>query len=240
MRLITLGDCLFTSITGQCTTWATDLAHELGCEHINLAVLASQNLLQIQLLQDWMLHNTLDKDDIVIWQIGFSWHPLIHVGEEYQDLVDKAEDLTNRRLRISHYHTRYNSIDNKKRYSLLHVSPIQYKFFNRKQVKDQADILQNMLFMFKMIKISCPRLLVIRGRNDFVQENFWNIAKEYMNKENIDFIDEGMINWCERNDLESFMPGHPTDEALNVYKDQIVIPKLKELNWMNVNESRLD
>ena len=100
MRLITLGDCLVTNIAGS-VTWVQQLSRDLNCEYISFGIMSSQNLLQIQLMQDWLLDNDLKEDDIVIWQIGFSYHPLVHISEEYYDIVKKVDERIRRKIPVS-------------------------------------------------------------------------------------------------------------------------------------------
>ena len=131
MRLITLGD---SGAAGN-NTWTKQLSDKLNCELINFAKPASQILLQIQLIQDWLIDNDLKNDDIIIWQIGWSLHSVVHIEHDHIEKVIKADRFVKNKLFISHYHLRDNKIDKKKRISLLPISPILHKFSNRKNLK---------------------------------------------------------------------------------------------------------
>lgn len=228
MRLITLGD----SLSSGDHNWPKLLSQDLDCILVNFALPASQNLLQVQLMQDWLLHNDLSDTDIVIWQIGWSNHQLIHVGTEHWDKVERANKFIKHKVGISHYHIKNNIIDNKLRFSLLPISPILYKFVNRKRPNDDAEILQNLLFMFVMIKKLCPKLLVINGNDNFVKDHHWTNMTNFMSRKNIDFLEESIYSWCIENNLAIGPDRHPTEESLRVYVDKILYPKLKSLGWL--------
>jgi len=228
MRLITLGD----SLSSGEYNWPKLLSQELNCNLINFALPASQNLLQIQLMQDWLLHNDLLEDDIVIWQIGWSSHQIVHIGTEHWDKVERANKFIKNKIGISHYHFKNNIIDNKMRISLLPISPILHKFINRKRPNDNAEVLQNLLFMFNIIRKLCPKLLVIKGNDGFVKTEHWNNMTNFLERKNIAFLNESIYTWCIENGLPIGPDRHPTKESLRVYKDNILIPKLKSLGWI--------
>ena len=228
MRLITLGD----SLSHGDHSWPNLLSQDLNCSLVNFALPASQNLLQSQLMQDWLLHNDLSNNDIVIWQIGWSNHQLIHVGTEHWDKIERANRFVKNKMGISHYHFKNNIVDNKLRISLLPVSPILHKFTNRKRPNDDAEVLQNLLFMFVMIKKLCPKLLIIKGNDDFVKDYHWENITNFLTRKNIDLLNESIYTWCIENGLSIGPDSHPTEESLRVYKDNILIPKLRSLGWI--------
>lgn len=227
MRLITLGD----SATAGCHNWPTHLSEKLNCELVNLAKPASQNLLQVQLMQEWLLDNELLSNDIIIWQIGFSADPVVHISFEHWDQVERAERLTQKTFRISHYHVKENKIDNEKRISLMHISPIIGKFNKRKLPNDEAEVLQTLLFMFVILKKLCPRLLIMRGRDDFVKEHYWDNMKKILKEKNIDYIDKSIVDWCVENNLD-IEYHHPTTTSIDIYTTNVLYPKLFSLGWL--------
>jgi hypothetical protein len=228
MRLITLGD----SLSSGDHSWPNLLSQELNCNLVNFALPASQNLLQIQLMQDWLLYNDLSNDDIIIWQIGWSSHPVVYIGTEHWDKIERANRIVKNKMGISHYHFKNNIIDNKLRISLLPVSPILHKFTNRKRPNDDAEVLQSLLFMFNIIKKICPKILIIKGNDDFVKDIHWNNMTSFLERKNIAFLNESIYTWCIENGLSIGPDSHPTTESLRVYKDNVLIPKLRRVGWL--------
>jgi hypothetical protein len=230
MRLITLGD----SITAGDRYWAGKLSNELNCELINLALPAAQNPLQIQIMNEWLLDNDLQSDDIVIWQLGLSWHPLVCIGTEHWDKVERADRLTRPIFDVPSYLITNNKVDNKDKINLLHINPILGKFINRKHTNNDADVLQNLLYMFNIIKKICPRILIVKGKNDWISNlEYWKNTKEILGEKKIDFLDEGIVDWCIRNKLEIMSDNiHPTEESSHTYAIKELLPKLKSLGWV--------
>ena len=228
MRLIVLGD----SLSAGNSNWPELLSKDLNCELINFAKPAIQNLLQIQILQDWLLENKLFFDDIIIWQIGWSLHETVHVGIEHINKIERFERIIKNKIGISQYHIRNNLIDDEQRISLLPVSPLQHKFFDRKRKSDEAEILQNLLFMFFIIKKMCPKILIVRGTDDFVKYEYWTNMEKFFKEKNIDYLNESIYNWCIKENLEIGIDNHPTTESLRVYIDKVLYPKIKSLGWL--------
>ncbi len=239
MRLIALGD----SLTSKDKNWPNPLSEQLNCELINFGITASQNLLQIQIFQDWLLDNDLKADDIVIWQIGMSSDPVIAVGPEHTNRVERLERIMQNKFFMSHYFMRdENKIDNERRINLLHVSPMYRKFNTTSHPNPEADVLQNMLFIFLMIKKMCPRLLVVLGADWMIKKEHWENMKKFFGEKNIDFVDESIVSWCIDKKLQfledlmesptSHPRGHPTEESVKIYTDEVLLPKLKSLGWI--------
>ena len=239
MRLLALGD----SLTSKEDSWPNPLSKQLNCELVNFGITASQNLLQIQLFQDWLLDNTLKPDDIIIWQIGMSSDPVISVGLEHKNRVERLERRVQKKFFMSHYYLRdTNKIDNAQRYSLLHISPMYRKLNKTEHPNPEADVLQNMLFMFTMIKLVCPRVLIVLGADWMIKKEHWDNVKDFFHKKDIEFLDKSIVTWCSENNLQfledlmsvptSHPRGHPTKESFEIYTEQVLYPKLKDLGWI--------
>jgi len=239
MRLIALGD----SLTSKDNSWPNPLSKQLDCELINFGITASQNLLQIQLFQDWILDNDLKADDIIIWQIGMSSDPVIAVGLEQKSRVERLERRVQKKFSMSHYHLRGNNkIDKTERFNLLHISPMYRKLNTMSHPNPEADVLQTMLFMFTMMKLVCPRVLVVLGADWMIKKEHWENMKEFFVKKDIAFLDKSIVTWCSENNLQfledlfevptSHPRGHPTKESFEIYTEQVLLPKLKSLGWI--------
>lgn len=223
MRLIVLGD----SFTHGNEGWADYLSKKLNRELVNLAERASSNELQVKLMQEFLLDNDI-KNDIVIWQIGMSWRPWTRVGIENLEKVKRIDRLMMAKG-LYHYVSKFkNKFDNDYRIDLLDLSPMN----KNKDNLDEPQILQDMLFMFYMINKTNSKILIFRGQTDFISNEHWEILKELLNKKNIPFLEETLVDWCKQNNLSFSKDNwHPTTESYQKFCDEIFIPKLIELQW---------
>ena len=230
MRLITLGDSFSFGSWG----WPELLSNDLNCELLNFAVRAAQNSVQVQLIQDWLIHNNFKKDDIVIWAIGLSWAPLVNISLDYLNEVNKHNEEIKKQYGVLHYHLRDNIIDNKQRISLLHISPIINDFSNIKELSDEPESLQLLLFMFIIIKKLCPKILIFRAKNDFVSnKEYWTNLTKHFKENNIEYIDNSIVDWCKDENLDFYPDNfHPTKQSMHIYTQKILYPKLKSLGWI--------
>jgi len=223
MRLITLGD----SFTHGKDGWAEYLSKKLNKELVNLAEKAASNELQVKLMQEFLLDNNI-TNDIVVWQIGMSWRPWVRLGIENLEKVKRVDRLMNAKG-LYHYISKFqNKFDNEYRIDLLDLSPMN----KSKEELDEPQILQDMLFMFYMIKRMNSKVLVFRGQTDFISLEHWKILKKLLDKKDIPFLEETLVDWCRENNLEfSKDDWHPTSESYRIFCDKVFVPKLIELQW---------
>jgi hypothetical protein len=229
MRLITLGD----SLTAGTHSWSVPLSNKLNCELINFALPASQDLLQVHLFQQWLLDNDFETNDIVVWQIAFSKDPVVNVPSENLEKIKRASAHAMRAFKLHDHLFNENKIDKSERISLLYISPIFGKFVNRKHPVDEPEVLQNLLFTFNIIRKLCPKLLIIRGRDEFVSPDNWERMKDIFSQKGIAWSDDSVHDWVKRNKMPLLADGvHPTVESMNIYAMNVIYPKFKELGWI--------
>ena len=232
MRLITLGD----SVTNGDWNWPGPLSKKLNCELINLAIPGAQNYTLIQIMQDFLLNNDLRSDDIVIWEIAYSWKPKVRLGIEYLEEAENIEQSMKQNNSVyQHYAiTPYkNLVDKKHRIDLIDISPMLERFVRLELPRDRANTLQNLLFMFNVIKMMCPNLLIIQAKKEFIRKDeLWIRMKEIFTEKDIAFLDDGIIDWCEKNNLDFHDPLHPTQRSMYIYAMHVLYPKLRELGWI--------
>ena len=232
MRLITLGD----SVTNGDWNWPKPLSRRLNCELINLAIPGAQNSTLIQIMQDFMLNQDLKEDDIIIWEIAYSWKPKVRLSMEYLDEVDLLEQQMKKNNSVyQHYAITpfKNIVDNQHRIDLIDISPMLEDFIKLELPRDRANTLQNLLFMFDVIKMICPKLLIIHAKREFIRKDeLWVRMRDLLMKRDIAFLDDGIIDWCEKNKLDFNDPLHPTERSMFIYAMHVLYPKLKELKWI--------
>lgn len=229
MRLITLGD----STTTGFNSWSGITASNINYEHINLAEAAGCNELQIKLMQEWLLDNDLTHDDIVIWQITKYLNPLIRLTIEHHSECEKVNSKLRGNSISTHYTlTSKNKFDNEHRINLLSISPLLRKF-SHKFNNDAEQLLQDLLFMFIVIKNIHPKLLVFRTHDSDMPKKYWKTMTNIFLERNIDFMEETITNFCVDNSLPFNPDGyHPTTESHTEFSKKIIMPKLEELNWI--------
>lgn len=232
MRLITLGD----SLTNGDWNWPTPLAQKLKCPLINFAIPGTQNALCIQKMQDFILNDELKEDDIVIWEMTLSWKPVVRIRLEHLEEAERIrQEMKENNSEFEHFAlTNYkNKIDDKHRIDLIDISPMLNKFILLDAPRDIPNQLQNLLFMFYIVKKMCPRLLVIQAKKIFIKdEDYWVKMREYLKEKDIEFVDEGILDWCEEMNLDFKDPLHPTPKSMSIYAMQVLHPKLKQLGWL--------
>lgn len=231
MRLITLGD----SLTWGDHNWPKALSKTLNCELINFALPGAQNLLEIHFLKDWLIDNDFQSDDIVIWQIGYSKEPVVNIGLEYLEKVQRSNELSKATFAVDDHMIINYRLDNSQRITLFHMSPLLNKFVRRKHPIDDIEVLENLLFMFNIVKKLCPKILIMQGSNEinFVTPEHWENMKKFFIQQKIDYLDESLIDWCRDNNLPFLADNlHPAEEALNIYANEVLYNKIKELKWI--------
>ena len=207
--------------------WAICLSQDINCDLVNLAEAGSSNGLQIQLMQEFLIDNNI-TNDIVIWQISHMYGP-VRINMDHYKLAERMNRLLSK-LNLNHYITKFrNKFDNEYRIDLLHVSPMRKKFGNNIPLDIEQE-LQNLLFMFIIIKKICPKILVFRGRNDCISEKNWNTMKKFFSDKNIEYLDEILIDWVSEHNLP-FTGEKPRGISYKEFNDKIISPKLKKLEW---------
>jgi hypothetical protein len=231
MRLITLGD----SLTWGDHNWPKALSKKLDCELINFALPGAQNLLEIHFLKDWLIDNDFQSDDIVIWQIGYSKEPVVNVGLEHLEKIQRSNEISRATFAVDDHMIINYRLDNSQRITLFHMSPMIGKFVRRKEPIDDVEVLENLLFMFNIVKKLCPKILIIQGSVgiNFVTEEHWNNIKKFLVQQRIDYLDDTIIGWCRDKNLPFLADNlHPAEEALSIFTNDVLYVKLKNLGWV--------
>jgi hypothetical protein len=229
MRLITLGDSTATGFN----SWAGITASKINYEHVNFSEAAGCNELQIKLMQEWLLDNDLNNNDIVIWQISKYLNSLVRLSMNHHEECEKISN----RLKGNSVSTHYilsskNKFDDEHRIDLLSISPMLRKF--PQKIKDDTEqLLQDLLFMFIIIRNIHPKILIFRTHDSGVPKKYWNTMTNIFLERDINFLKETIINYCIDNNLPFNPDGyHPTTESHIQFSEKVVLPKLQSLNWI--------
>lgn len=228
-KLITLGD----SATHGNYTWAKHLSSCLHYDLINIAESASSNELQIKLMQDFLLDKNITENDIIVWEIGISWRPQVRIkiDDDFKK-IQRMDRLLNRKGLYHYISKSKNKFDNEYRIDLLDISPMRKDFIDKNKT-DEMNILQELLFMFIMLKKMNVKLLVFRGRKDFVTDEYWENIKQFFIKKDIQFVEEALGDWCEERQLPFLEDNmHPNEDSQKKFSVEVIFSTLKKLNWV--------
>lgn len=224
-KILTLG-CSFSAF-GHLKSWPERIVEHFvknfdKVELINLALPASSNQLQILRLQEYVIYNNIDSDDIVIWQITAT----VRGHQRSKNSEGKRnKDLTNP---TAFYTGSTNYFDKKNRLDYLCHHPISLNM----QV-DEPEILQQLLYNLKILKKFTNKVMVIKGWEGVIPEEYLKDFYLFLDKNSISYIDEAILT----HNIENNYPlgedkMHPSEEAYVSFTDKKIIPLIKKMGWL--------
>lgn len=220
-KLIVLGCSL--SAWGAKKSWGEELAQSAGLQLTNLAVPGGSNQLQMKKFQEFVLNNDLTSDDIVIWQITGTSRS--HKRQKSEGLVFHI--LNKIRPAPGTVVSSVNCLDNNQR--------VDYLFYHKecKDISvDDAEVLQELLFYFKVIKKFTNKLLVIRGWDQAIPKEFYKKFSDYLISNQVEFLDKSILAYSIENNLPLQDDYHPDEEAYVHFANNYLKHKLTELGWL--------
>lgn len=225
MKIITLG-CSLTHQAG----WAEYVHHCTGLPVINLAQSAGSNQIQQYRFHEYILREKIDSSDLVIWQITATHrrHGRIKLNTEWRLKLGKELYIPNR-LKINPTITTRNKnlFDNRKRVDFLCISN------NATSVKDEEQVIEDLLFHLITAKKFFPNLLVIFGWDRVLPEQYQEKFKKFLKSFDIEYIEDSIVDWCESRQLPMAGTGHPTHRSYQIYGEQVIIPKINNMLGTN-------
>lgn len=224
-KIITLG-CSFSAF-GHLKTWPERIVEHFSnvfekVDLINLALPASSNQLQILRLQEYIVYDNITPEDIVIWQITAT----IRGHQRFKNNEGKRnKDLT---TPTAFYTGSTNYFDKKNRLDYLCHHPVSLNM----QV-DEPEILQQLLYNLKVLKKFTNKVMVIKGWEGVIPEEYLKDFYLFLDKHNISFIDQSIMS----HNIENNYPVaedkmHPSEEAYISFTDSKIIPLIKKLGWL--------
>lgn len=228
-KLITLGD----SATHGNHTWAKHLSSCLHYDLINIAESASSNELQVKLMQEFLLDNNINENDIIVWEIGISWRPQIRIkiDDNFQK-IQRMDRLLNRKGLYHYISKSKNKFDEEYRIDLLDISPVRKQFIDKDET-NELYILQELLFMCVMLRKMNIKLLVFRGREDFVTNEYWKDIKQIFIEKDVKFVENSLGNWCADRELPFLADNmHPDENSQKKFSVEVLFSAIKKLNWV--------
>lgn len=221
MSLITLG-CSLTAEMGV----KEELAELLNQDMINLAQSAGSNQLQIFRLHECLNKKLIKSDDIIYWQLTSISRRYLRISFENILEVNQVQEK-NFKFPLRHYvESQENIFDNKKRIDLFCNSPMISRKF------DEEQILQELVATLILIKSYCPKTIVVFGWNRIMPLDYMLKFKNILTDNSIDYIKQTYLEYAYHNNLEMDDHNHPAPSAGIKFANEVVYPKLIELQWV--------
>lgn len=227
-KLITLG-CSLTHQNG----WKERTALLTNRTLVNFAQGAGSNGLQINRLHEYIINNSIEENDIVIWQITASGRMPLRLNPDQQLLKEIIEIDETQFIPIDNTHyvkTVPNLFDGIPRIDILCNSPI----INRPQVLefDPRQELQTLVSTLILLSKSHKKLLIFFGWSNILPEKYKSIFANILRKHEINYIDNPYVDWARSNNKTFRDDTHPSQLAGEQFTDEVILPKLSELGWI--------
>lgn len=223
MKLIALG-CSLT----EHSNWVWHLAKLLGAPAQNYGISSSSNLLQVQRFQELVLANTINPDDVLVWQITGA----TRIHKRIKDAHAVTEGL--KKLKnIKRHHVDSvipNIFDQQPRFDLLSHSPLIPA--ESAIAQDYAQDLQTLLANIVVASKIC-RVLVFVGWDDALvidEVSHKHTVFGMLDQHQVPYITDSYVEWTRANNLPFWHDGwHPSEIAGLAFAEQVLLPRLRPL-----------
>lgn len=220
------------SASGNLMTWSDRVkeyfdSNNKKIELLNLAVPASSNGLQIKRFQEYVVNHSLSSNDIIMWQVTGAERGYRRISNRIEK-QNPSEITKLTRHNTAVFDKSVNYIDEKRRIDLLchHPQCVGIDI-------DEEEVLQELLFCFKILKQFTDNVLVFTGWDKALPAEHLTKFTNYLKDNNIYFIDEAIITHCKRNNLPMLPDGeHPSEAGYISYADKQIVPLIKQLGWL--------
>jgi hypothetical protein len=222
MKIITLG-CSLTHQAG----WADYIAECTKLPLVNLAQSAGSNQIQQYRFHEYILTEKVDSSDLVIWQITSTHrrHNRIKLNNEWKLKLAKElyipETFRNNNPTITKKNK--NMFDGNNRIDFLCISE------NADSIKDEEQLIEDLLFHLVTAKKFFPNLLVIFGWERVLPPQYLQKFKDFLDSFNIEYIEDTIVDWCEAQQLPMAGTKHPTHRSYQAYGEQVIMPKINSM-----------
>jgi len=232
-KIVFLGDSLTAA---DSDSWTQQLCQELGVKHCNLAVGAGNNRTQVLLLQHYLLSDEYSKDDTFFWEINSvsRYNTLlikdIQIGpiNIVQALKDKSSDP------IYHYQKQLPNVFDSDRLSVMLCQPansLEREIVDPYGLQNIAEVvLQETVSHLVMLARAGHNVICTLGWESAVAEKDRPTLQHLLNKDTVQFIDNGMLDWCVKRNLPLRDDMHP-DQILStlIWARANLIPRLRNV-----------
>lgn len=209
------------------------LSELLGYNLISYAQMAGSNGLQINRFHERIFTSTIDTTDIVYWQITSPYRNAVRLYP-YPNIVSEIEKVQEEEFApTNRYHfvkDSYNVFDKLPRYDMLCNSPWSNVGHENFDLNDQ---LQNIVSNIVLCSKIYPKTLVVYGWKSMFNDAQLETINYFFDKHNVHVLDTFYLDWVVDKRLNMWDNDcHPDKEAGAKFAEEVVYPKMKELNFI--------
>lgn len=232
-RIVFLGCSLSNE---ELSDWTSYVAGKVNLPYVNLSQSAGNNLLQIHLLEDYLLSDNYNSEDIFVWQFtsftrtNFICSPnlLIDVstGLSIVDAIDQGE-------RVSKYD--YVSVPNYFGNGLIAVLSNPNLAHYRELLDPfglqhiEPVLLQRVLANIKLLLAAGHSVITILGWDAVIDSSFKKPFLRKLKEMGVYHVHHSTAQWCAEKNLEFRDDLHPMGESSRKWAQTNVLPILQKI-----------
>jgi hypothetical protein len=233
-KIVFLGDSL--TADNLEFSWARQLCQELNLGYHNLAVGAGNNRTQVLLLQHYLLSDEYSRDDIFFWEINAVSRfntvltPEIQIGpiNMIQNIKDKSTDP------LYQYQKQLPNVFDKEKLSVMlcqDANALEREIVDPYGLQSIAEVvLQETVAHIVLLAAAGHNVLCTLGWEQAVAEKDMPKLQHLLNKDKIQFIEDGMLDWCVKQHLPLADDMHPDQmSATPVWARTHLMPRLRTI-----------
>ena len=223
-KLFTLG-CSLTWGMG----WKELLSRKHNLQLVNSAMFAGSNDLQIRRIHSYIVNNQINKDDIIIWQLTSTQRSSFSVIDpmwiEVLDNVHREDEDA-----VYYIDAPKNYFDNAVHKDVLSNHPQIVKYSS---YYNATAMLQELLSTIILLNNTYNILITIGWEGALSDDdNTYNNVMRLLEVNKVPHLKESYLSWAIRTHQTLDDDFHPSMDASEIYGDEILIPKLQELGWI--------
>lgn len=215
------------------SSWSTNLAKKLGLDLVNLAVPAGDNTSQCRRFIDLFLHNKINYDDIILWEVTYIDRMSFRLAPDHHFLNDSKSVTHN-------LHTLENNLFDGNKHA-------DYVAFNHKwyetwyYIKNTTQMLQELVFTLIMAnQLVNNKCLIWFAQNNLFENNQEKIFCDLLNKHNVlhlDYKTQSLMSWIHQNSLPLAADKmHPTEPGYQTFVEKFIEDPIKKFVTIKTNK----
>jgi len=193
------------------------------------AVSAGGNDIQLIQYTNEVHNNNIVNDDIIIWQITNPGRRMVDIdvcsSYDYPDSLFKFENG---------YMDFENVFNSPKRIKGMDLgSAIRKKLSPTSKILETNTGIYQVVWQLNGVKRENNKLLVLFGWDDLFTSAIekQNVIK-FLKDRDIDYLEDSILEWTVENGHTPDDTEHPSLEGYSAYTQNVLVPKLKSLNWL--------
>lgn len=237
MRIIALG----CSITNGCG-WtdhvraSLSLTDQTQYDCHNLSRGSGSNQIQIKRFQEFLLDHVIEPEDIIMWQITSTTRAHARYPALPRFVAMALQDSQGHEHLTYNIYTRHANL-----FDLLHrLDFLSHSQYAQKIWIDEAQVLEDLLFMLQVARKYTKNVLVFRGWQTVIHENCLTKFTDELARRDITYLPEALVDWCTEQRLpfkdDNF---HPRLSTSQIFSREIILPALRKILGRNVQSAQI-